>query len=118
MRLKADSLVAFRRRKNMGTFVKVAEQGEIEENTGRLIEVRGRQIALLRKGDTYYALDNTCTHRGGPLAEGAIEQGEVVCPWHGAHFDLETGQPTRPPAAVEVNTCPVRVRGQDIEIEV
>ena len=101
----------------MGTFVKVAEQGEIEENTGRLIEVRGRQIALLRKGDIYYALDNTCTHRGGPLAEGAIEQGEVVCPWHGAHFDLETGQPTRPPAAVEVNTYPVRVRGQDIEIE-
>ncbi len=102
----------------MGTFVKVAQQEEIEQNTGRLIEVQGRQIALLRHGDNYHALDNACTHRGGPLAEGAIEQGEVVCPWHGAHFDLETGQPTRPPAAVEVNTYPVRVRGQDIEIEV
>ncbi len=101
----------------MGIFVKVAEQEEIAGNTGKLIEVRGRQIALLREGDTYYALDNTCTHRGGPLAEGAIEQGEVVCPWHGAHFDLGTGQPTCPPASVEVNTYPVRVQGQDIEIE-
>lgn len=54
----------------MGTFVKVAQQGEIAQNTGRLIEVRGRQIALLRDGDNYHALDNTCTHRGGPLAEG------------------------------------------------
>lgn len=101
----------------MGTFVKVAQQGEIEQNTGRLIEVRGRQIALLRDGDNYHALDNTCTHRGGPLAEGAIEQGEVVCPWHGAHFDLVTGRPACRPASVEVNTYPVRVRGQDIEIE-
>ena len=101
----------------MGTFVKVAQQGEIEQNTGRLIEVRGRQIALLRDGDNYHALDNTCTHRGGPLAEGAIEQGEVVCPWHGAHVDLVTGRPTCRPASVEVNTYPVRVRGQDIEIE-
>ncbi len=101
----------------MGTFVKVAQQEEIEQNTGRLIEVRGRQIALLRDGDNYHALDNTCTHRGGPLAEGAIEQGEVVCPWHGAHFDLVTGRPTCRPASVEVNTYPVRVRGQDIEIE-
>jgi 3-phenylpropionate/trans-cinnamate dioxygenase ferredoxin subunit len=101
----------------MGTFVKVAEQDEIAGNTGKLIEVRGRQIALLREGDTYYALDNTCTHRGGPLAEGTIEQGEVVCPWHGAHFDLGTGQPTCPPASVEVNTYPVRLKGQDIEIE-
>ena len=47
----------------------------------------------------------------------AIEQGDVVCPWHGAHFDLGTGQPTCPPASVEVNTYPVRVRGQDIEIK-
>ena len=101
----------------MGTFVKVAEQDEIAGNAGKLIEVQGRQIALLREGDTYYALDNTCTHRGGPLAEGTIEQGEVVCPWHGAHFDLGTGQPTCPPASVEVNTYPVRLKGQDIEIE-
>ena len=101
----------------MGTFVKVAEQDEIAGNAGKLIEVQGRQIALLREGDTYYALDNTCTHRGGPPAEGTIEQGEVVCPWHGAHFDLGTGQPTCPPASVEVNTYPVRLKGQDIEIE-
>ena len=102
----------------MGTFVKVAQQGEIAENSGKLVEVEGREIALIRSGDEYYALDNTCTHRGGPLAEGFVERGEVKCPWHGAHFDLKTGQPTRPPAARGVSTYAVRVQGNDIEIEV
>ncbi len=101
----------------MGTFVKVAQQGEIAENSGKLVEVEGREIALIRSGDEYYALDNTCTHRGGPLAEGSVEGGEVECPWHGAHFDLKTGQPTRPPAARGVTAYPVRVEGNDIEIE-
>ena len=101
----------------MGTFVKVAEQGGIAENSCKLVEVEGREIALIRSGDEYYALDNTCTHRGGPLAEGSVEGGEVKCPWHGAHFDLKTGQPTRPPAARGVTAYPVRVEGNDIEIE-
>ncbi len=102
----------------MGTFVKVAEQGAIADNSGRLVEVEGYEIALIRSGDEYYALDNTCTHLGAKLSEGSVEGGEVKCPWHGAHFDLKTGQPTRPPAAQAVTTYAVRVQGNDIEIEV
>ena len=64
----------------MGTFMKVAEQGGIAENSCKLVEVEGREIALIRSGDEYYALDNTCTHRGGPLAEGSVEGDEVECP--------------------------------------
>lgn len=101
----------------MGTFVKVAEHGELGEDSAKLVEIEGRKIALIRTGDKYYALDNTCTHRGGPLAEGFVTSGEVQCPWHGAHFDLKTGAATRPPAAHAVTAYPVRVEGNDIEIE-
>ena len=40
---------------------------------------------------TYYAIGDTCTHRGGPLSEGDVQGTKVTCPWHGAHFDLKTG---------------------------
>ena len=101
----------------MGTFVKVAERGELGEESTKFVEIEGRAIAVIRSGDAYYALDNTCSHRGGPLAEGFVKGGEVECPWHGAHFDLETGAATRLPAARGVTAYPVRVEGNDIEIE-
>lgn len=102
----------------MSTFVKVAKSGEITAGTGKLVEVGGKQIAVFQVDGKYYALDNTCTHRGGPLAEGTVEGLEVECPWHGAHFSLETGQAVRPPASLGVARYPVRQQGEDIEIEV
>ena len=101
----------------MGVFVKVAEQGELADREAKLVEIEGRQIALIRSGDKYYALDNVCTHRGGPLAEGSVVGSEVECPWHGAHFDLETGEVRQPPAARGVTAYSVRLQGSDIEIE-
>jgi len=102
----------------MGVFVKAAKTDEIPDGGGKLIEAQDRRIALLRSGDRYYALDNTCTHKGGPLAEGSIAAGEVECPWHGAHFELETGRAARPPASQGVAVYPVRVQGEDIEVEI
>ena len=102
----------------MSAFVKVAKAEEIPAGTGKLVEAGGKQIALFQVDGKYYALDNTCTHRGGPLAEGTVEGLEVQCPWHGAHFSLETGEATRPPASRAVACYPVREQGGDIEVEV
>ena len=102
----------------MGTFVKVAVAGEIPADTGKLVQAGEKQIALFHVGGKYYALDNNCTHRGGPLSEGYVMGLEVECPWHGAHFNLETGQVVRPPAPTGVGCYPVRQQGQDIEVEV
>ncbi len=102
----------------MAAFIRVAKASEIPTETGKLVEVGGKQIALFQVDGLYYALDNTCTHRGGPLSEGETQGKAVQCPWHGAQFSLETGEALAPPATVGVSCYPVRQQGDDIEIEI
>ena len=102
----------------MGEFKKVATVGDIQPGTGKLVEVGGRKIALFNLGDTYYGIDDTCPHRGGPLSEGPIEGESVTCPWHGSAFNVKTGAVEAPPARVGVATCKLRIQGSDIEVEV
>jgi nitrite reductase/ring-hydroxylating ferredoxin subunit len=102
----------------MATFITVARTNELTPGQGKLIEVNQKRIALFNLGGRYYALDDMCPHRGGPLSEGEIEGEAVVCPWHGATFDLATGNVTRPPAAAGIATYEVRLDGEEIAIAV
>jgi len=102
----------------MPEFVKVASTGDIQAGTAKLVQVNGREIALFNIGGQFHAIDNTCTHVGGPLSEGEIEGREVTCPWHGAVFDVTSGQVLGPPAGQAVGRYVVRVNGTDIEVEV
>ncbi len=102
----------------MADFVKVATTNEIEPDQARLVDVQGKSIALFNVDGQFFALDNTCTHRGGPLAEGEISGHEVTCPLHGATFDIQTGEVLGPPAQRAVARYGVRVTGTDIEVEV
>ncbi len=102
----------------MAEFVKVATTAEFGDPlSGKLVEVAGRAVALFQVGGKYYAIEDTCTHAGGPLSEGLLEGNEVTCPWHGAHFDVTTGEVKGPPARAQVQSFPVRVVGSDIEVE-
>ena len=74
--------------------------------------------ASARRRPRFFAVDNTCTHRGGPLAEGEVSGHEVTCPYHGATFDVRTGAVLGPPAERAVACYGVRVTGTDIEVEV
>ena len=102
----------------MPEFVKVAQTEDIPAGTGRLVEVNGKEIALFNVGGSFHTIDNTCTHVGWPLSEGEIDGAEVTCPWHGAMFDVTTGQVLGSPAASNVTRYNVRVEDSDIEIEV
>jgi len=102
----------------MGEFVRVAETSDIVPGTAKLIEAGEREIALFNISGTFYAIDNACTHVGGPLVEGEIVGDEVVCPWHGSAFRIPTGEVRTPPAATGVNSYNVRVIGNNIEIEI
>ena len=75
----------------MAEFVKVAKTGEIAPGEARAVEAGGKKIALFNVNGTFYAIDDTCTHRGGPLSEGMLMGEEVTCPWHGAIFDVTSG---------------------------
>ena len=102
----------------MADFVKVAKKNEIEPGQARLGDVKGKSIALFNVDGQFFALDNTCTHKGGPLAEGEISGHEVTCPWHGETFDIRTGEVVGPPAPRAVARYDVRVTGTDVEVEV
>ena len=102
----------------MAEFVKVAKSEDVAAGRGKMVEVSGRKIAVFNVGGAYHAIDDTCTHRGGPLSEGEIEGTKVTCPWHGAVYDVTTGQVLGPPAPKGVSRYNVRVSGNDIEIEI
>jgi len=102
----------------MSEFIKVARTDEIPPGQARMVEVNGKEIALFNVGGSFHAIDNTCTHVGGPLCEGDVEGSEVTCPWHGAVFDVTSGQVLGPPAPEAVTRYNVRLDGSDIEVEV
>ena len=102
----------------MGEYVRVAKAGDVAPGTATCVEVSGTPIALFNIEGSFYAIGNTCTHRGGPLAEGLIEGDEVTCPWHGARYKIPTGEVLSPPAPTGVPKYNVRVQGDAIEIEV
>lgn len=102
----------------MGDIIEAATVDELESGQAKLIEIEGNEIALINSGGEYYAIDNECSHIGGPLCEGEIDGSTVTCPWHGAQFDLKSGTPLSPPAEGSLMTYKVYVDGDSIKIEV
>jgi nitrite reductase/ring-hydroxylating ferredoxin subunit len=102
----------------MGEFVRAASTTEISPGEAKLVVVKGKEIALFNVNGEFYALDNLCPHEEGPLAEGEVEGYEVTCPWHGAKFDIRTGEVLQDPAYDAATRFNVRVAGEDIEVEI
>ena len=103
----------------MGQFVKIGSKAELLGlKGGKLVETQGRKIAVFNLDGEIYAINNACTHVGGPLAEGKVAGEEVICPWHGSRFNIKTGAVTHPPARTAVKSYPVRVTGDNVEIEI
>ncbi len=100
----------------MSSFIKVATRGELPSGGKKLVEIDGRPIAVFNVDDAFYAIDDVCTHDGGPLAEGELIGCEIECPRHGARFDVRTGHPLCMPAIEPVTVHPVELRGEDIYV--
>ena len=93
--------------------IQVASVGEVGEGQARVVEVDGRSIAVFKVSGQFYAIDNVCPHRGGPLGEGDVEGKIVVCPWHAWRWDVTTGANANNPA-VRVACYPATVEGGTI----
>ena len=102
----------------MAGFVKVAKTKDLSPGQGKQVEVGEKTIAIFNVDGKYYAINDTCSHQGGPLSEGELNGKQVTCPWHGAVFDVTTGEVLGPPAPEGVSSYKVRVSGNDIEIEI
>ena len=78
--------------------VKIGLAGDVPDGEGRVFEVQGRTVAVFNLGGLFYAVDNECPHRGGPLDEGDLEGAVVRCPWHAWRWDVRTGANVNNPA--------------------
>ena len=102
----------------MPEFLKVAKTDKIAPDQARRLEVHGKRLALFNVDGNRYALADSWTHPGGSLSEGAIAGEEVTCPWHGAAFNIRTGEVLGPPAHQGAARYNVRVTGTDSEVAV
>lgn len=98
-------------------FVRAIKKDEIPPGMIRELQLDGKVIALANVEGAFFAIDNTCLHRGGPLAEGELSGRSVTCPWHGWEYDVTTGKALMNPA-VGVATYKVEVRGDDVCVEI
>ena len=102
----------------MGEYVRVAAASDIAEGDLVSFETDGRYVALARVDGVLYAFDDLCTHRACSLSEGELVGVAVTCPCHAGTFDVRTGEVLDGPPPEPVATYPVRVNGDDLEIEV
>ena len=100
-----------------GTYVTVAKVGEIPPGGVKVLRIGDQEIAVFNVAGAYYAMDDICTHDGGPLAEGIIEDHVIECPRHGARFDIRTGAVLGMPATLPVTTYAVRIAGDEIQVD-
>lgn len=100
----------------MGRIVKVAQVGDLAPGEGKVVLVNGDSIALFNVDGTFYAIHNTCLHRGGPLGEGEMEGTVVTCPWHGWQYEVTNGSNLRNPE-VRVAAFNVKIEGSDVLVE-
>jgi NAD(P)H-dependent nitrite reductase small subunit len=97
-------------------YVPVARADEIPEGGVKVVRIEDQSIAVFRLGGEYYAIDDICTHDGGPLAEGIVEGDEIECPRHGARFNIKTGAVLTLPATAPVTTYSVRIENGEIQV--
>lgn len=100
----------------MGRFVRVARVGDIPEGQVREYEVADVSIVICNADGKFYALADECSHDSSPFGDGRLVGHELVCPRHGAMFDIRTGAFTAPPAVVGIDRFELKVEGEDIYV--
>ena len=98
-------------------WITVASAADIPVGSRRVLRLEDQPIAVFHLEDGWYAIDDVCTHDGGPVAEGPLEGSIIECPRHGATFDVKTGAALTFPAVSPVTTYAVRVVGDDVQVE-
>jgi 3-phenylpropionate/trans-cinnamate dioxygenase ferredoxin subunit len=99
------------------TWVEVPGAAAVAEGFVRTFVVDGYPLALARASGRLYAVEDRCSHDDGPLGEGKVEGCEIVCPRHGARFDLRDGHVTRMPAVRPILSVPVKEEGGKVFVD-
>lgn len=100
------------------TFYQVAGVEELPPGERLFIEVDDTPVVILNVDGKYYAIGDVCTHDGGPVGDGQLDGFQIICPRHGARFDIRSGKVVALPAVVDIPWFPIRVVDNQIEIGV
>jgi 3-phenylpropionate/trans-cinnamate dioxygenase ferredoxin subunit len=98
-------------------FVRVCAAGDVADGQALRVEVDGLDVAIVRDGEDFYAIEDECSHAAVALSEGEVQGCEIECWMHGSRFDLRTGKPLGPPATEPVPVFAVKVTGDDVLID-
>lgn len=97
-------------------FIIVAEQGELPDGERLFVEIDDVYLVIFNIAGDYYAIADLCSHDDGPLEDGELDGYQVVCPRHGARFDVRSGEATTLPAVEDIPAYPVRLKNSRIEV--
>jgi 3-phenylpropionate/trans-cinnamate dioxygenase ferredoxin subunit len=90
-------------------YIEIAPADQIPSGERLFVELGGKSIVLFNLAGKLFAIGDVCSHDNGPVGDGEIEENEIICPRHGARFDIRTGKATSLPAFVDIPAYPVRV---------
>ncbi|MBI9048417.1 MAG: non-heme iron oxygenase ferredoxin subunit [Anaerolineaceae bacterium] len=98
------------------TYYEIGPADELPVGERWFIDVAGIAIVVFNISGSYYAIEDVCTHDDSPLGEGELDGQQIVCPRHGARFDVTNGKSLTPPAVEDILHYPIRVKGGQLEI--
>ena len=102
----------------MSDYIKVAAEGDVAEGQAKVFEANDARVVLCKVEGKCYAIADVCTHDGGPLGEGDLDGYEIICPRHGARFDVRTGAVLAFPAIMPVASYPVMVADGEVLVKI
>lgn len=99
------------------SWIDVAAEADLAEKSPLGVDLDGQAVLLVRCGAEVHAVDDLCTHDGQPLEDAEVESCQIICPRHGAHFCLRTGEALTPPAYEPLRTYAVRIEAGRVLVE-
>ena len=103
---------------NKGHFVEVALEEELPVNERLFIDIDGKPVVIINLAGKLFAVGDVCTHDNGPVGDGELDGYELICPRHGARFDIRSGKATKAPAFTDIPSFPVKVEDGKVYIEI
>lgn len=102
----------------VGEFVRVCRISDLSDPGKTVVQAGDRAVALFRVSGQFWATDDRCTHDGGQLVAGRLEGYTIICPRHGARFDVRTGEVLSKPASVDLLVHEVKIEGDDVLVRI
>ncbi len=101
----------------MSTWISVFSVDDIENGQHRVVDIDDTEVVIFKVDNDFFAIENVCSHDGGEIASGVLENGEIICPRHGARFCIKTGDVKSPPAYEGVESYAVRIENNIVQIQ-